>query len=70
MINQINSEHSDKIKALNSAHQKEIDELRANMGSASAAELERLRAEHAEAIKKLKQEHEKLIAQLNANFDK
>ena len=35
MIYQLNSEHDSKIKALNAAHQKEIDELRGNMGSAS-----------------------------------
>ena len=52
------------------SHDKEIAELRANMGQASSEELERLKAKHAEEIKDLGKKHESLIAQLNANFDK
>ena len=41
-------EHSQEIKDLKAAHEREIAELRASMGTASAAEVERLKALHAE----------------------
>lgn len=52
------------------AHEKEIADMRANMGAASIEEIERLKAEHTEHLKELMQKHEKLIADLNGKFDR
>jgi len=70
VLNQMKSENEEKMKALKLAHEREIAEMRANMGAASSDEIDRLKAKHAEEIKELKATHEKLISQLNGNFDR
>ena len=64
------SEHDEKTKSMTVSHEKEIAELRANMGAASSEELLRLKAQHVEDLKEQNQKNEKLIADLNANFDR
>ena len=52
-MRQIKSEHDEKVKQINKAHEDEIAALRASMGAASSEEIERLKAKHAEEKKEL-----------------
>ena len=52
-MRQVRSEHDEKVKEINIAHEKEIAALRASMGAASSEEIERLKAKHAEEMKDL-----------------
>ena len=68
-MRQVRSEHDEKVKEINIAHENEIAALRASMGAASSEEIERLKAKHAEEMKDQGRQHDEHVAQLNANFD-
>ena len=51
MMAQLKAENEEKMKNMQLQHEREMAELRASLGQASSAEVDRLKALHAEEIK-------------------